>query len=138
MYCANQGRPVTPVGVGALLGSHSSPKMGLEIGRFGLGFKSVLGITTQPSIFSTTGSFRFDRDYNLDRVRKIVPNTDRVATLRLAVPQDPREEAKDDEILFDLMRWATSVIKMPRDQMRDTSWLSDHFAEFPSQFLLFF
>ena len=35
------------------------------------------------------------------------------------------------------MRWATSVIKMPRDQMRDTSWLSDHFAEFPSQFLLF-
>lgn len=137
MYCANQGRPITARGVGALLGSHSSPKVGLEIGRFGLGFKSVLGITTSPSVFSTSGSFKFDRNYNLARVRKAVPGTERVATLRFAVPQDPRQEAQSDPILSELMGWAETVVKMPRDQHRDTSWLSLHIADFPTQFLLF-
>lgn len=137
MYCANQGRPVSPVGVGALLGSHSSPKVGLEIGRFGLGFKSVLGITTRPEVFSRSGSFRFDQGYNLERVRRLLPGIERVATLRIAVPQDPREEAQADETLADLMSWATTVIKMPRDPARDTSWLTDHITRFPSQFLLF-
>lgn len=137
MYCANQGRPVSALGVGALLGSHSSPKVGLEIGRFGLGFKSVLGVTTCPSVFSTSGSFRFDRDHNLARVRKMMPDTERVATLRIGVPQDPRQEAQSDPILGDLMGWAETIIKMPRDPSRDTTWLSDHIAEFPTQFLLF-
>ena len=31
-----------------------------EIGRFGLGFKSVLGICKTPQFFSLNGSFRFD------------------------------------------------------------------------------
>lgn len=137
MYCANQGRPVSARGVGALLGSHSSPKVGLEIGRFGLGFKSVLGITTKPSVFSTSGSFRFDRDYNLARVQKVAPDSERVATLRIAVPQDPRQEAQADPILNDLMGWAETVVKMPRDPHRDTSWLSQHIADFPTPFLLF-
>jgi hypothetical protein len=137
MYCANQGRPVSAQGVGALLGSHSSPKVGLEIGRFGLGFKSVLGVTTCPAVFSTSGSFRFDRDYNLARVQNVVPDAERVATLRIAVPQDPRQEAHTDPILSELMGWAETIIKMPRDPRRDTTWLSDHIAEFPTQFLLF-
>lgn len=137
MYCANQGRSVSRQGVGALLGSHISPKVGLEIGRFGLGFKSVLGVTTCPSVFSRSGSFRFDRDYNLHRVQKVVPASDRVATLRIAVPQDPRHEAESDPILAELMEWAATVIKMPRDPHRDTTWLSSHIAEFPTQFLLF-
>lgn len=137
MYCANQGRSVSRQGVGALLGSHSSPKVGLEIGRFGLGFKSVLGVTTCPSVFSRSGSFRFDREYNLQRVRNVVPGGDRVATLRIAVPQDPRQEAQSDPILGELMDWAATVIKMPRDPRRDTTWLSSHIAEFPTQFLLF-
>lgn len=137
MYCANEGRAVSAQGVGALLGSHMSSKTGLEIGRFGLGFKSVLGVTTQPAVFSTSGSFRFDRDYNLQRISKVMPDVKRVATLRIAVPQDPREEAQADGILGELMAWATTVIKMPRDPSRDTSWLSAHIAEFPPQFLLF-
>lgn len=137
MYCANEGRPVSAQGVGALLGSHLSSKTGLEIGRFGLGFKSVLGVTTEPAVFSTSGSFRFDRDYNLQRVRRLMSAAERVATLRIAVPQDPREAAQNDDILAELMGWATTVVKMPRDRSRDTSWLSDHIADFPAQFLLF-
>ncbi len=137
MYCANEGRPVSEAGVGALLGSHSSPKTGLEIGRFGLGFKSVLGITTRPAVYSRSGSFRFDTDYNLERVRRVVGDAGRVATLRIAVPLDPRDAAGEDPVLAHLMEWATTVIKMPLDPARDTSWLSEHIRLFPKPFLLF-
>src|SRR4051794_38257860 len=33
LYCANEGRPLTVEGVGALLSSHLSSKHGVEIGR---------------------------------------------------------------------------------------------------------
>lgn len=137
MYCANEGRPVSSHGVGTLLASNLSSKTGLEIGRFGLGFKSVLGISTKPTVFSMTGSFRFDRDYNLARVRDLYPGTERVATLRIGIPLDPRQAAQNDDILAELMAWATTVVKMPLDKSRDTSWLSEHIAGFPAQFLLF-
>src|SRR3954453_7862624 len=42
LYCANQGSPVTTEGGGAILSAYRSRKRGPEIGRFGLGFKSVL------------------------------------------------------------------------------------------------
>src|SRR3954462_4574590 len=60
LYCANQGNPLSVEGVRALQFSHLSAKKGVEIGRFGLGFKSVLGITRTPEIFSRSGSVRFD------------------------------------------------------------------------------
>lgn len=42
LYVANTGAPLSEEGVEALLQSHSSPKRGNQIGRFGLGFKSLL------------------------------------------------------------------------------------------------
>src|SRR4051812_42404057 len=51
LYCANEGRPLSTAGISALLYSNLSAKQGAEIGRFGLGFKSVLGITSIPEIF---------------------------------------------------------------------------------------
>lgn len=42
LYVANTGAPLSAEGVEALLQSHSSPKRGDQIGRFGLGFKSLL------------------------------------------------------------------------------------------------
>ena len=136
LYCANEGRPVTTEGVGALLGSHNSPKRGVEIGRFGLGFKSVLGVSTKPAVFSRTGSFQFDREFNLERVRRVVPKTDRVATLRIARPLIPAKAAASDPILEQLMSWADTVIYLPRD-IAGTDWLSDRFRAFPREFLLF-
>ena len=62
LYCADEGRPIDEDGVRALMFSHLSSKRGTaEIGRFGLGFKSVLGVTDTPEFFSRSGSFRFDR-----------------------------------------------------------------------------
>ena len=63
LYCADEGEPIDQDGVTALMFSHLSPKRGTdEIGRFGLGFKSVLGVSDAPEFFSRSGSFRFDRE----------------------------------------------------------------------------
>ena len=60
LYCADNGRAIDEDGVKALMFSHLSPKRGTaEIGRFGLGFKSVLGVTNAPEFFSRSGSFPF-------------------------------------------------------------------------------
>ncbi|MDX8152089.1 DEAD/DEAH box helicase family protein [Patulibacter brassicae] len=136
LYCANEGRPVSEQGVGAILGSHNSPKTGVEIGRFGLGFKSVLGVSRTPAVYSTSGSFGFDADRNLDAVRRIVPDADRAAVLRMAEPIDPAAAAADDPVLAELMDDADTVIVMPLDT-GPTAWLPSTFRTFPAQFLLF-
>ena len=60
--------------VGALLFAHLSPKRGVEIGRFGLGFKSVLGISRSPEIFSRSGSLVFDPHYAETMIREAIPD----------------------------------------------------------------
>ena len=62
LYCANEGEPVDSNGIDSLLASYISDKRGLEIGRFGLGFKSVLGVTDSPDFFCRSGSFSFDAE----------------------------------------------------------------------------
>ena len=56
LYCANEGQPFTEAGFRTLMLSHSSEKRDDEIGRFGLGFKSVIQVTEDPQIFSRSGS----------------------------------------------------------------------------------
>ena len=63
LYVANTGAPVTPEGVDALLSSHSSPKRGNQIGRFGLGFKSLLRLGGKIDLFTKdSGGIRFDSE----------------------------------------------------------------------------
>ena len=61
LYCANQGQPVDADGVDAILSSHLNVKKANEIGRFGIGFKSVLAVSKVPEFYSRSGSFRFDK-----------------------------------------------------------------------------
>jgi superfamily II DNA or RNA helicase len=136
LYCANEGRALSVTGVGALLSSHLSSKRGVEIGRFGLGFKSVLAVTTRPEIFSRSGSLRFDPEEAARRIRKVVPAAERTPVLRIATAIDAQREAAGDAHLAQLMTWATTVVRLPRDTA-DSSWLSENLAQFPSQFLLF-
>ena len=42
LYCANEGTPVTPEGAETILRMSMSRKRGGQIGRFGVGVKSVL------------------------------------------------------------------------------------------------
>jgi superfamily II DNA or RNA helicase len=136
LYCANQGKPLSAKGVGALLASHLSPKKGVEIGRFGLGFKSVLGITSKPEVLSRSGCIRFDPTAARERIEAVVGKVDRVPVLRIGTPVDPDDAVEGDLVLADLMSWATTVIKLPLDQP-DSSWLPDDMKNFPDQFLLF-
>src|SRR5699024_9609113 len=55
LYCANEGHPFRSAGVTSIMMAHRSSKRGKEIGRYGLGFKSVLEISDRPEIISRTG-----------------------------------------------------------------------------------
>src|SRR3954453_3138288 len=113
LYCANQGRPVSREGVGAILSAYRSSKRGPEIGRFALGFKWVLGGSRTPDFFSTAGSFGFDPEFANDRIREALGDVPEVPTLRLATPLDAPAAARDDATLAELMEWATTVVRLP-------------------------
>lgn len=136
LYCANEGKPITTEGLDAILSSHLSVKRGREIGRFGLGFKSVLGVSTSPEIYSRSGSFGFDAAGAERQIRPIVPNAEHYPILRLAHPLDPHTAATRDPVLVELMTWAATVIKVPRVPS-SSKWLTIDIEEFPSGFLLF-
>jgi hypothetical protein len=136
LYCANQGRPVDVDGVSAILSSHVSRKRGAEIGRFGLGFKSVLGVSSRPMFLSRSGSFAFDADWTAARIASAVPGQDRYPVLRLARSIDPAEAARRDPLLAELMEWASTVVKLPLEAGAGT-WLLEDLSGFPAEFTLF-
>ena len=137
LYCADAGRAIDEDGVRALMFSHLSPKRGTaEIGRFGLGFKSVLGVTDTPEFFSQSGSFRFDRVEAAERIRSIAPDVERYPVLRLPEAIHPIREAATDPILREMMGWATNVVRLPLKPGAHQS-LGQQLREFPAEFLLF-
>ncbi len=119
--------------------SHLSPKHGTdEIGRFGLGFKSVLAVSDAPEFYSRAGSFKFDREWSERTIDERVPNNDseRLPILRLAIPIDSLAYAENDQILSELMSWATNIVRLSLvidGHLR----LSDQATDFPKEFLLF-
>ena len=137
LYCADEGRAIDTDGVKALMFSHLSPKRGTaEIGRFGLGFKSVLGVTDTPEFFSRSGSFRFDREKAAGRIRPVAPDAKRYPVLRLAESVDPWPAMEADPILRSLMGWAVNIVRLPlKPDAREA--LLQQFKEFPAEFLLF-
>lgn len=70
LYVANEGYPFEDTGVRALLYtylSNKTSKTGTEIGRFGLGFRSISGISDNLQIFSRSVSFEFSRSQSAGR-----------------------------------------------------------------------
>lgn len=137
LYCADDGEALDEEGARALMFSHLSPKQqAREIGMFGLGFKAVLGVSDAPEFYSRSGSFRFARGHALERIRAVVPDTARGPVLRLAEPVIPDEAAREDEVLRDLLGWATNIVLLPlKPGAREH--LARQMAEFPAPFLLF-
>lgn len=137
LYCADEGKPIDEAGVRALMFSHLSPKRGTEeIGRFGLGFKAVLGVSDTPEFFSRSGSFRFDRTKAVERIRAIVPEAQRFPVLRLPEAIDPWPEMEADSVLRELMGWATNIVRLPL-KPKTHEFLRGQITDFPSEFLLF-
>ncbi|WP_146087695.1 DEAD/DEAH box helicase [Thermomonospora echinospora] len=136
LYCANLGTPITPEGAETILASHLSRKRGTEIGRFGLGFKSVLSISDWPQFFSRSGSFGWDAARSQEQIRERVPGTGPTPVLRIAHLLDPAEEQRSDPVLAELAKWATTVIRLPlRDGHSDR--LARDIKDFPAKFVIF-
>ena len=137
LYCADDGRPINEEGVTALKFSHLSPKRRTaEIGRFGLGFKSVLGVSEAPEFFSRTVSLRFDPVRAAERIRTIAPEASTFPTLRLPEPIDPLRYRHADPTLAGLMEWANNIVRLPLIEGARSS-LRTQMQRFPGEFLLF-
>lgn len=136
LYCANEGQAVTEGGVRALLMANMSEKEGDEIGRFGLGFKSVLGICEHPEVFSSSVSFRFNPPDCAERMRKLVGDDCALPRLRTASLLDVDQELAADPTLRDLLGWATTVVRLRLTPGCRDRVLSD-LRSFPAEFLVF-
>lgn len=135
LYVANSGDPLTTAGVETLMAAHLSTKRDQQIGRFGLGFKSVLAVTDSPRIFSRSGSLGFDRKWSQGELSKAIPGQSHYPVSRLAQPLDPSDACRDDPVLDSLMKWATTVVVLPRLLQPDL--IASSMRIFPKEFLLF-
>lgn len=75
LVAANTGEPLTAQGVQSLATLRASAKPaggaaagGGTVGRFGVGFASVLAVTDEPAVLSRTGAVRFSRADTADAV----------------------------------------------------------------------
>jgi len=132
LYAANTGAPFSKEGIDALLRSHSSPKRGNQIGRFGLGFKSLLRLSGKIDITSGQAAFGFDPE----RCRSELKNRFKVRDapgLRLAWPL---EEGSAGHLRRRFL-WATTVVfcEIRAESFHDN--LRKEIEGFPAEFLLF-
>lgn len=136
LYVANTGAPLSEAGLKALLSSHSSPKRGNQIGRFGLGFKSLLRVATRIDFFTRNGgAVRFDPA----RCREELAREFQVSEapgLRLAWPLEDNEGPRDG-VLAELS-WAETIVRVEIAQPESLNHLRSEVREFPPEFLLFF
>lgn len=135
LYCANEGIPLDADAVRTLLLSHSSQKRDDKIGRFGLGFKSVLQVSNSPEIISRTVSMKWDKSWSREAIARVVPQAELYPVLRVARAVDPHSLAQTDDVLRDLMTWATTIVRLPLRGKAD--WLQNEMERFPGEFLLF-
>ncbi|MEV7811896.1 DEAD/DEAH box helicase [Streptomyces flaveolus] len=96
-----------------------SKKRGGQIGRFGVGVKSVLVVTDTPEFFSSTGSFGFNRSWSYEKIKAVPGVAARYGSnfdapvLRMARPLDMQAERASDPVLNELLTWATTVVRLP-------------------------
>ena len=132
LYVANTGEPFSTEGIEALLRSHSSPKRGNQIGRFGLGFKSLLRLGGKIEIVSAEASFFMDpvrcRTELCERF-----NVQHAPGLRLAWSLDPTRSTA----LRERFPWATTVVCAEIVNSDFREHLQSETQKFPAEFLLF-
>ncbi|MFI1382041.1 DEAD/DEAH box helicase [Embleya sp. NPDC020886] len=136
LYCANSGSPITADGAETILRMSVSRKRGGQIGRFGVGVKSVLSVSDTPRFFSTSGSFGFDREWSATLIRSVVPTAGETPVLRMAKPLDLITERTTDLVLDELMTWASTVVVLPL-KPNAAQRLARDLENFPSHFPLF-
>lgn len=141
LYCANWGRPFSKKGLVAISHAFLSGKDGDEIGRFGLGFKSVLAVTESPEVFSRTVSFGFNSPAARAELNRIDPSARRLPVLRTPTLLNTQSAFDEDPMLAELAEWASTIVKLPnigRGTGEDNLIrLQREMRGFDSEFLLF-
>ncbi|SDH44247.1 DEAD/DEAH box helicase [Agrococcus jejuensis] len=135
LYCANEGREFSARGVEAVSHAFLSVKQGDEIGRFGLGFKSVLAVTDAPQVLSKSVAFEFNTERSTNEMQSIIGSQRSTPKLRTPVPIDANSVFAADPVASELATWATTIIKMPG--VKIPGQLIKELREFGSEFLLF-
>jgi len=135
LYCANEGNPFTSDGIRAIAGAFLSSKTDDQIGRFGLGFKSVLGVSNCPQVLSRSIAFGFNDPQAAQLLEALPYATERVPALRVPSIIDADTIAASDGDLDELMGWATTVIRLPL--VRGGDRIREELARFDSRYLLF-
>jgi hypothetical protein len=139
LYAANTGAPLSREGIVALLSARSSSKRQIQIGRFGIGFKSLLGLGGRIDVFSRSVSLRFDPALCGATIRQrlgLAANHP-APGLRLAWAIDANAEFGADPVLHDFARWATTIVRIDIADQRSIAHVADELAKFPEEFLLF-
>jgi superfamily II DNA or RNA helicase len=136
LYVANTGAPLSAEGLDALLRSHSSPKRGNQIGRFGLGFKSLLKLNGRIDVFTrASGAIRFDPERCRDELRRRFQVT-QAPGLRLAWGLQPKERASDPFCAE--LAWAETIVRVEVGSESLLQHIRQEIRSFPAEFLLFF
>lgn len=137
LYCANTGAPLSTDGIRALQFGNYSPKPDQPvelIGRFGVGFRSLLGLTDRVELYSRTGSVVFDRAAAAERIQRVVPEATQAPAMAYAFPVDVRDQR--DPVLARLVEWADTIVAFDVNS-EDATAIADQLAAFPAEFLLF-
>ena len=137
LYCADDGRPIDKDGIRALMFARLSPKRGTAaIGRFGLGFKSVLRVTDAPEFHSRSVSFKFDAERAKGKLQAMTEEANGpYPVLRLPDPISPCVSG-GDESFEEFMTWATNIVRLPL-RTNQGARLERQIQDFPPEFLLF-
>ena len=137
LYVANTGAPLSQEGLDALLGSHTSPKRGNEIGRFGLGFKSLLRLKGRIDIFTkASGAIRFDPAACRELIASRF-NASHAPGLRLAWPLDEVQLTSDSDAFLKEFEWAETIVRVEVNAQDFVESLQAEIKNFPKEFLLF-
>lgn len=135
LYAANTGAPLTAGGIRTLHSSNASTKRGNQVGRFGLGFKSLLRLNGKIDLFSKSVAFRFDPEKCRGELRKIRPGD--APGLRLSWVLEVAEQISADARLDSLWSWAATVVRAEVNAPEILKHLEEEMASFPAEFLLF-
>jgi superfamily II DNA or RNA helicase len=138
LQVANTGAALDQDGIVALLNARSSSKRGNQIGRFGIGFKSLLKLGGRVDLVSRSVGLRFDPEACRERIRDHLglPKTARAPGMRLATVVDP--SAKGGPLSKKAaFSWATTVVLAEIRDKTAHDRLATEIACFPPEFLLF-
>ena len=138
LVAANSGAALDEDGIVALLNARSSSKRGNQIGRFGIGFKSLLKLGGRIDIVSRSIGLRFDPDACRQRIREHLnlSSDTRAPGMRLAEVLTPH--APDSLLSRELgTGWATTVVLAKITENSVFQRMTKEMEAFPSEFLLF-